>query len=232
MRHVELTCDVPGPLVASVVCTVRQEPERQIQRRLNERFSWWALQDLNLRPTDYESAALTTELRALAGVAFDSTSAAPGSSVYNLSMVRSASLKGLAAAAVLSSIALGLVLLGIAWSRGQEQLGFLQSAWPIRGQVVALEPAGGDLSRLDPIVHFTTIQGDEVRRPMPGLGLSPGSTVNLLYDATDPDSFRVNDYWDLWFEPWAFGVAGGLLVLVPLLAVVSERAGRPRREPV
>src|SRR5579885_460227 len=26
--------------------------------------SWWARQDLNLRPTDYESAALTAELRA------------------------------------------------------------------------------------------------------------------------------------------------------------------------
>ena len=26
---------------------------------------WWALKDLNLRPTDYESAALTAELRAL-----------------------------------------------------------------------------------------------------------------------------------------------------------------------
>jgi hypothetical protein len=25
---------------------------------------WWALKDLNLRPTDYESAALTAELRA------------------------------------------------------------------------------------------------------------------------------------------------------------------------
>ena len=27
---------------------------------------WWALQDLNLQPTDYESAALTIELRARA----------------------------------------------------------------------------------------------------------------------------------------------------------------------
>ena len=27
---------------------------------------WWALQDLNLQPTDYESAALTIELRAQA----------------------------------------------------------------------------------------------------------------------------------------------------------------------
>ena len=26
--------------------------------------NWWALKDLNLRPTDYESAALTAELRA------------------------------------------------------------------------------------------------------------------------------------------------------------------------
>ena len=28
------------------------------------RCSWWARQDLNLGPTDYESAALTAELRA------------------------------------------------------------------------------------------------------------------------------------------------------------------------
>ena len=36
-------------------------------RRLGVRKSlilWWALQDLNLQPTDYESAALTIELRA------------------------------------------------------------------------------------------------------------------------------------------------------------------------
>jgi hypothetical protein len=30
-----------------------------------ESLIWWALKDLNLRPTDYESAALTAELRAL-----------------------------------------------------------------------------------------------------------------------------------------------------------------------
>ena len=30
------------------------------------RVGWWALKDLNLRPTDYESAALTAELRARA----------------------------------------------------------------------------------------------------------------------------------------------------------------------
>ena len=32
--------------------------------RTYSRNSWWALKDLNLRPTDYESAALTAELRA------------------------------------------------------------------------------------------------------------------------------------------------------------------------
>jgi hypothetical protein len=31
---------------------------------------WWALKDLNLRPTDYESAALTAELRARLGCNF------------------------------------------------------------------------------------------------------------------------------------------------------------------
>jgi hypothetical protein len=30
----------------------------------NLEFFWWARQDLNLGPTDYESAALTAELRA------------------------------------------------------------------------------------------------------------------------------------------------------------------------
>ena len=31
---------------------------------LVQRSGWWALQDSNLQPTDYESAALTIELRA------------------------------------------------------------------------------------------------------------------------------------------------------------------------
>ena len=30
----------------------------------NKHFKWWAREDSNLRPTDYESAALTAELRA------------------------------------------------------------------------------------------------------------------------------------------------------------------------
>ena len=32
--------------------------------RAGTMICWWALQDLNLGPTDYESAALTAELRA------------------------------------------------------------------------------------------------------------------------------------------------------------------------
>ncbi|SPE35953.1 hypothetical protein SBA6_500008 [Candidatus Sulfopaludibacter sp. SbA6] len=43
----------------------RAQPEQWMNRReLNQKRSWWALKDLNLRPTDYESAALTAELRA------------------------------------------------------------------------------------------------------------------------------------------------------------------------
>src|SRR4029077_15409949 len=33
--------------------------------RAGQNLGWWARQDLNLGPTDYESAALTAELRAL-----------------------------------------------------------------------------------------------------------------------------------------------------------------------
>ena len=35
---------------------------------------WWALQDLNLGPTDYESAALTAELRARLFLQYDTDS--------------------------------------------------------------------------------------------------------------------------------------------------------------
>ena len=38
-------------------------PERK--KTSSRRARWWALQDSNLQPTDYESAALTIELRAL-----------------------------------------------------------------------------------------------------------------------------------------------------------------------
>jgi hypothetical protein len=43
-----------------------QQPRFQ---RENDVVAWWALQDLNLGPIDYESTALTAELRALSGVA-------------------------------------------------------------------------------------------------------------------------------------------------------------------
>jgi hypothetical protein len=45
---------------------VYQNPIRQNRPYIARAKSkeWWALKDLNLRPTDYESAALTAELRA------------------------------------------------------------------------------------------------------------------------------------------------------------------------
>ena len=42
-------------------------PVNYSQRFENPRDSWWAHQDSNLGPTDYESAALTAELWALEG---------------------------------------------------------------------------------------------------------------------------------------------------------------------
>src|SRR5579864_7658294 len=38
--------------------------EKRPSERCEQTKEWWALKDLNLRPTDYESAALTAELRA------------------------------------------------------------------------------------------------------------------------------------------------------------------------
>jgi hypothetical protein len=132
----------------------------------------------------------------------------------------------LAAAAVGSSCLLGGALLTVAWRDYQARIRFLDGAWPTRAEIVALEPAGADLSRSNPVASFTTIQGVPVRVALPGLNLSPGDTVNLLYDAERPESVRVNDAWALWFEPCTFGVAGALLTVVPLVTLAS--VGRRR----
>lgn len=140
------------------------------------------------------------------------------------------SLKKLAAAAVAGSCLLGALLLTIAWRDYQAQWQFLEHAWPTRAEIVALEPVRSDLSRSNPIASFTTIQGAPVRVALPGLNLSPGDSVNLLYDEEFPEVVRVNDAWELWFEPCAFGVAGALLAIVPLLALAGGRRQRPARQ--
>lgn len=145
-------------------------------------------------------------------------------------MILGFSSKGLAAAAVVASCLLGAGLLSVAWRDYQERTRFLEHAWPTRAQIVALEPAGSDLSRSNPIAGFTTMHGVQVRVALPGLDLSPGDSVDLLYDAERPEVVRVNDAWALWFEPCAFGLAGALLAIVPLLTlsvVGRQRSASP-----
>jgi hypothetical protein len=141
-------------------------------------------------------------------------------------MIPGSSSKTLATAAVAGSCLLGAALLTIAWRDYQARSEFLERAWPTRAEIVALEPAGADLSRSNPIASFTTIQGVPVRVALPGLNLSPGDSVNLLYDEGLPEVVQVNDAWVLWFEPCAFGMAGALLAIVPLLALVGDRRQR------
>ena len=136
-------------------------------------------------------------------------------------MILGFSSRRLATAAIAGSCSLGVVLVTIAWRDYQKQLLFLEDAWPIRAEIVALEPTGSDLDRSNPIAAFTTLQGVPVRVALPGLDLSPGDSVNLLYDEERPEIVRVNDPWVLWFEPCAFGVAGALLAIVPLLALAG-----------
>ena len=146
---------------------------------------------------------------------------------YNLLMIPGAPSKMLAAAAAAGSCLLGAVLLTIAWQDYQARTQFLERAWPTRAEIVALEPASSDLSRSNPIASFTTIRGVPVRVALPGLNLSPGDTINLLYDAELPEVVRVYDAWAMWFEPCAFGGAGALLTIVPLLALIDGRRRRP-----
>ena len=60
-----------GPLSSTLVppsrwCGTRRSPNISENDGGWSSVRWWALKDLNLRPTDYESAALTAELRAQA----------------------------------------------------------------------------------------------------------------------------------------------------------------------
>ena len=144
-------------------------------------------------------------------------------------MISGSSSKKLAAAAVAGSCALGTLLLTVAWRDYQAQSEFLERSWPTRAEIVALEPAASDLSRGNPIASFTTMQGEPVRVALPGVDLSPGDSVNLLYDEDDPETVHVNDAWSLWFEVGAFAAAGALLTIVPLLALLS--VGRQRPDP-
>lgn len=137
--------------------------------------------------------------------------------------------KKLAAAAVAGSCLLGAALLTVAWRDYQARSQFLERAWPTHAEIVALEPVNSDLTRSNPIAAFTTLQGVAVRVALPGLDLSPGDSVNLLYDEQLPENVRINDVWELWFEPYAFGIAGALLAVVPLLALVGGRHERPVR---
>ncbi len=93
----------------------------------------------------------------------------------------------------------------------------------MRADVVALEPLGDALSDSVPIIRFTTMRGDQVVVAMPGADLSPGDSVNVLYDANRPETVRLNDDWGLWFEAWALALAGALLVVIPAAAWLRER---------
>ncbi len=129
----------------------------------------------------------------------------------------------LAAWSVIGSAVAGLVLLVLAWRSTDESRRFLEDAWPVPAEVVALEPRGDDLSRPVPIVRFRTMQGDILNLPLPETDVSPGETVNLLYDGKDPEKIRVNNYWSLWLEAWALGCAGALLAVIPAAAWLRER---------
>ncbi len=53
-------------VVPKGTCGFESHPGYHLAGDLRTTEGWWALQDLNLQPTDYESAALTIVLRARA----------------------------------------------------------------------------------------------------------------------------------------------------------------------
>ena len=60
-----ICCSIHETLHFQMVADILGRQSAGVQLASHSAGEWWARQDLNLGPTDYESAALTAELRAL-----------------------------------------------------------------------------------------------------------------------------------------------------------------------
>ena len=104
---------------------------------------------------------------------------------------------------------------------------FVEIAWPTKGQVVALE-AGQD-SGDTPVIRFETPRGRnvlfEARRWARWQAFEIGQSVTVLFDPEDPENARVDGAGPVWIVR-ILAVAGGLLIVVPTLALLTLRFGR------
>jgi hypothetical protein len=116
-------------------------------------------------------------------------------------------------------LVIGLALSVIAGFLAHDTESFVEHAVLAHGEVVALERVSGGKGgpAMSPIVKYIGEQGEQLTfRPRGSTtrALIPsviGETVDVLYDATNPDDVRLASVWNLYFLPIMFG---GLAVLL------------------
>ena len=129
----------------------------------------------------------------------------------------------------------GLGLLGWGVFSFWRNQSFIDRALPALGEVIAYDrPAGAaaGAAPLTPVVRYSVSRTD-IRnlRPQFGLlgqGYAVGQKLTVLYDPNDPQTARIDDFWQLWFTPLLCGCLGLAMVSLPSFALAVALAGNRR----
>ena len=114
----------------------------------------------------------------------------------------------------------GAGLLWVAFDIQNSEQQFVEMAWPTHGQVVTL--ATQDSGGL-PLIRFETPNGRnvlfEARRWARWQAFEVGQSVTVLFDPQDLENARVDGAGPVWIAR-IVAIAGGLLIVVPMLALL------------
>jgi hypothetical protein len=129
---------------------------------------------------------------------------------------------------ILVSLLLGLALLAGAWAMYASTRGLIDAAAKAPGIVVDFQRRSSKGGSSDyPVVEFTTPSGETRTFTTSGSGsYSRGQAVEVLYDASDPSTARVNVFLELWLGTLALGGFGLLCLGVGVGSVLYGRSRR------
>lgn len=129
---------------------------------------------------------------------------------------------------ILVSLLLGLALLVGAWAMYTSTRGLIDAAAKAPGTVIDFQRRSSKGGSSDyPVIQFTTLSGETRSFTTSGAGsYTRGQAVEVLYNASDPSTARVNVFLELWLGTLALGGFGLLCLGVGIGSVLYERSRR------